>query len=271
MNKKNIFSNLFISILVLGTVFFNREKLLNIYKTAIANILGKNLMRVAHSGGGLNKLTYTNSIDALEANANHYEFFEIDLLFTKDRKLICTHDWEGSIKETKEMHFNQIPPTIDEFEQHINNNKKYKNCTFKTLAAWLQQNPNKKIITDAEGDNIAALTFIAKEFPNYQDRFIPQIYYPDEYEPIKKMGFKKIIWTLYCYQGSSEDVIKHAKSMDLYAITMPTGRAQDGLAKLVAKKLGIPSYVHTINTQEELEHYNSLGISEIYTDFLPKN
>lgn len=229
------------------------------------------ILRVAHAGGGFSGLTYTDSLDALNFNKSEYNLFELDFVFTSDGHLVCLHDWEGSVRRTFDKDFQETPPTLAVFNRYVKANRKYKNCTFDSLVKWLNINPDKIIVTDIKDDNIKALAHIAKIYPDYSKRFIPQIYFPEEYNSVKNIGYENIIWTLYRYGGDTKNILNNAKSMSLYAITMPIFRADSGLGLELKKRLGIRSYVHTINDSKELWKYKSLGIDEIYTDWLYKN
>ena len=215
--------------------------------------------RIAHAGGGYSSKIYTNSIEALNYNKNKYEFFEIDFFLTKDNKLVCLHDKHESLK------------SFNDFEIYLNTNSLYKHCTYKTLKKWLNENPTKKIVTDVKDDNIKALIFISKNFENFENRFIPQIYYSKNYNKVRKIGFKDIIWTLYrcCSEEEGNDkVISEAKKMKLFAITMPSHRSAGGLAKEL-KKINIRTYTHTINSRKKMmKQIFLLGVSEVYTDWL---
>lgn len=49
---------------------------------------------IAHAGGGLGELTYTNAREALETSiAAGFKFIELDLLLTCDGHLAAAHDW----------------------------------------------------------------------------------------------------------------------------------------------------------------------------------
>ncbi|NBT60151.1 hypothetical protein EBT16_15380 [bacterium] len=213
------------------------------------------LERVAHAGGAIDGTPYTNSLEALDLNRDRYDFFEVDLNFTSDGHLVCIHDWNAF----------SAPPTLSEFEER-GKNSKYKNCTLESLVFWMNQNPRKTIITDVKQDNLKALQLIAQAHPTLQHRIIPQIYHPAEYFPARQLGYNQVIFTLYVFGGSNQEVLNAARRYDFFAITMPPERAL-ALAKPL-KKLGVPSYVHTINSQKEYEQYKELGISEIYTDSL---
>lgn len=221
---------------------------------------------VAHAGGAFSGLHYTNSIDALTTNAHHYSLFELDFVFTADGHLVCMHDWNESALRTFGRALTP-PPTLLEFERLVAANPHYKNCTAASLKRWLSENPTKKIVTDIKDDNLAGLGYIANNFPDYQSRFIPQIYTPDEYAAVRALGFKDIIWTLYRYQDRNAEVAQQAQTMDLFAVTMNEKRANKGLACRLAKH-GILSYVHTINDVTQAQALFRRGVSGVYTDSL---
>jgi len=228
------------------------------------NIPTRPLPRVAHAGGGYKGLIYTNSIEALEANSQKYELFEIDFSFTADGQLVCIHDWEGSAKLDLGKQFDS-PPTFDSFIELLGRGSGYTNLTLDTLAAWLRSHPDKRIVTDVKSENLKALRIILDRYPEMRDALIPQIYHPNEYSEVKKMGFKNIILTLYRCSAPMPYIIFRTFFMDLYAVTMPIERAYHAR---YFKKLGIPTYVHTINSSEGLDIMRRYGATEIYTDWL---
>ena len=221
------------------------------------NIKKKNILpRVAHAGGGFKNRTYTNSIDALEENKKYFLFFEIDFFLTEDNKVVCEHDDNNHLK------------SMESFNLYVKKNKKYEQCNYISLNKWLNENPNKYIVTDFKKENIKGLKFIAKNFDNYKKRFIPQIYHPNEYHQVKKLGFKNIIWTLYKYNKSNESILLYSKKMDLFAITMNPPRVRSGLAKLLSE-INIKTYVHTINSVDDYYKYlNVYKVDQMYTDWI---
>jgi len=226
----------------------------------------KKIQRVAHAGGGYNKETYTNSIEALNYNADKYYLFEIDFSFTKDNKLVCLHDWKDGFTRSYGYKINE-PLSLSDFEQINDKNLKYTKCTLENLITWLTKNKNAKIITDIKTSNIKGLEFIANKYTKYLNRFIPQIYHQWEYYQAKLFGYNEIIWTLYRTSKSNDLIIRDVNKMELYAVTMPKNRAKTGLG-LRLKEKNVNTYVHTINLIDEVEKYKKLGIDEIYTDWL---
>ena len=226
-------------------------------------------LRVAHAGGGINGKTYTNSLEALNQNVkNGFSYFELDFSFTKDGRLVCIHDWGKSFKKT----FGFWPkerPTLATFESLVKSRSEYQQCTLETLAHWMKHNTSAFIITDIKEDNLQGLKVISEYIPGFETRIIPQIYDPHNYNEVKKIGYKQVIWTLYRYNGSSDDVLEWSDTFKgPFAITMSKDRATSDLPRKLAEK-NIPTYVHTINTLEQMNAFvNDFGITEIYTDFL---
>ncbi|MGB8602193.1 MAG: hypothetical protein WCD42_08355 [Rhizomicrobium sp.] len=212
--------------------------------------------RIAHAGGAIANQTYTNSVAALNINAAHYNLFELDFNFTADGYLVCTHNWAAP--PTK-------PPTLHQFlldQAHA----AYPKCTIGTVITWLDAHPGKRIVTDVKDDNIKALSYIARHYPAYINRFIPQIYFPHEYLPVRTLGYRDIIWTLYRYRWGGIFVLSNLRSMHLYAVTMPLKRAY-ALPPLL-NRMGIASYVHTIDAPAQWAELKHAGVAEIYTDTL---
>lgn len=224
------------------------------------------LPRVAHAGGGYKGLGGTDSIDALNYNLKKYDLFELDFMVTSDGEVVCIHDWEESATFSFGVQLAKVP-TIAEFNRLNSVNKKYTHCTLSSLMDWLERNPQKRIVTDVKDDNLYVLKEIAKRYPpERMQRFIPQIYFPSEYDEVRALGYKDIIFTLYRYGKSDSKFLRNARSMDLYALTIPSGRAKTLAPR--AACLGIPTYAHTVNDSKEFDRLKSYGIVEIYTDWM---
>lgn len=224
------------------------------------------LLRVAHAGGGRNGVGYTNSLQALDLNRDSYELFEIDFSWTSDDRLVCLHDWQGNFERIFGFQ-TAAPLTLAKFQAVTKSHPDFENCTLETLVEWLRANDGKRIVTDVKSRNVEALRLIASRYPEELHRFVPQIYHPDEYVPVRAMGYDEVIWTLSRFPKPRHRILDAVGKMRLYAVTMPRTRASEGLA-LYLGELGVRTYVHTINTAELAREYYQLGIDEIYTDWL---
>ena len=228
-----------------------------------------NALRVAHAGGGLGRMTYTNSYQALEANyAKGFRYFELDFVFTSDGHLVCLHDWKANFTRTFGFETDRSL-SLEVFEELVNNNDKFTNCTLPGLAEWMVQYRDAIIVTDVRGNNLEALKRIANTLPAARTRVIPQIYNPLEFSSVKDLGFQQIIWTLYRYRGRIYQVLDWVTRWgSAVAVAMPKQWASTALPRELNNR-DVPTYVHTINKPEELKKLTTeLGITEIYTDFL---
>lgn len=223
------------------------------------------LPRIAHAGGGYDAHTYTDSLQALDANRDHFDLFEIDFNTTLDDRIVCIHDWEESAMRSFGRQLSP-PPSLAAFNRLNLENAKYTHCTLETLMAWLKQNPRKRVVTDAKDRNLFVLSEIARLYPEQRNRFIPQIYDPSEREPVRALGFDDVIFTTYRYEKGNSDILRHALDMRPYALTMPADKARKLAPR--AQCLGIPTYAHTVNDPDDLRKLNRQGVDEIYTDWL---
>lgn len=239
------------------------RQLLNIPNAFIAH-------RVAHAGGGINDKAYTNSFEALDFNIKKgFQYFELDFSFTKDNRLVCLHDWKHSFKRSFGFEI-EGRVTLKEFESLVKNKSEFNKCTIDGLSVWMSNNPSAYIVTDVKDNNIKALKTMLEILPNAKRRVIPQIYNPNNYSEVKKLGFEQIIWTLYRVPSmSNEEIVDWVRKFDgPFAITMPEKRAKSILPRQL-KKMNVPSYVSTINSPEKSDEYLRIfGVTEIYTDFL---
>jgi glycerophosphoryl diester phosphodiesterase len=225
--------------------------------------------RIAHAGGEVKGVTYTNSYDALNLNLKkRFRYFEIDFSFTQDEQLVCLHDWQDNFKQSFGFSV-KSKLTLAEYKRLVQEKSKFVKCTLDGLAVWMKENPSAYLVTDVKEDNYKALKIIAETIEDSASRVIPQIYNPHEFKKVKELGYKQIIWTLYRYAGNKESVLKWVDTFTPpFAITMPQHRGMTALPENLRKK-GIPSYVHTINAKKEKDTLlNTFHVSEIYTDFL---
>ncbi len=239
--------------------FFDSKSIKNDFK----------VKRVAHAGGEINGITYTNSLNALDKNMEEgFSYFEIDFAFTKDGHLVCLHKWNSDFNklfgfETEEK------LTLNEFEKIVNSKSEFEVCTLEKLIIWMDENPETHIITDVKENNIQALELISKKVPNFQERIIPQIYSFENFDKVKKMGYNQVILTIYRYNLDDDEILTKVEGFGGdFAITIPKKRAMSNLSTELAK-MDIHTYTYTINSLEEKEIlFDVYNISEIYTDFL---
>ena len=79
----------------------------------------KDFKRIAHAWWIYAWEAYTNSMDALNENKDHYNLFEMDFSWTNDNELVCIHDWWLAFENSFWFSLNKKVPSYDEFLKYI--------------------------------------------------------------------------------------------------------------------------------------------------------
>jgi glycerophosphoryl diester phosphodiesterase len=238
-------------------------------------ILGRPILFIGHAAGGYQKSTYTNSIDALEQNYREgLRFFEIDFMKTKDRKIVCIHDWRNGYL------------TYDEFKRkqydQANFLMKFNNCDLDTLGAFLAARPDASLILDTkideekEGREDAASLFkeitrhLTEKYQIAIGRIVPQAYSLDETKEYKASGYPNVIFTLYKVKPPKE--FAQACKLDGVAITVHVSLIINGSVKVSAANAPnhCPIFVHPVEKLDQLAEAMKIApqVRGIYTSFL---
>ena len=227
---------------------------------------------IIHAGGFLDtkqgQVSYTNSMEALE---NLYtkgnRFCEIDIQETVDGVLICGHGDENEL-----VYGTGLP--LDATEEEFLNCRIYGEFTplsLDDLAVFVQEHPGLFIITDVKTDNIQACKQIAEEYPGLINRFIVQIQMPGEYDVLRDMGFRYIMYPIFNTPDKERDVLSLAgfvRRHQLVALIVPNGYYTPDSKLLLAEKIiGAPFVLHTLNNEWEIKYYldHDLALA-VYTD-----
>lgn len=216
---------------------------------------------ISHAGGEINGIIYTNSKESFELSLDKgLNYIEVDFSLTSDGYFVLLHEWKSVVElfGAEEKVY-----TLDEFKgfKMIGN---FQNMTMESFMDWLIRHKKVYIITDTKDDNLLLLTTIKNNYPNVVKQIIPQIYTMDEYEAVKKLGYKHMIYTLYKSTQSNDQISNELANKNLFAVTMPIERAQSGLAKQIQQFV----YCHTINDPTIANELETLGVDGFYTDTL---
>jgi len=225
-------------------------------------------LMIAHAAGGFHGQNYTNSLDALNRNyAQGYRFFEMDFSWTSDQQLVCLHDWGKTFTKLFNLKVKSAL-RYSEIVQLIASKDDFEICTASSLADWLKNKPEVKIITDIKYDNLRGIAYLLAHYPDLQSHLIPQFYQPEEYQALRDMGFKQLIWILYQYKGNKKSIVAHSQHMELLALSMRASQAKSKTLQLLVPNHQV--FVYTINNEKDkLSLVNDFHVTGIYTDFLP--
>jgi len=220
---------------------------------------------IAHAGGAINELTYTNSKEALnESYSKGRRFIELDFELTVDGHVVLLHDWKITVQrlfDTPARRYN-----LREFRQ-FNMIGNLHQMDLNDLFEWLRRYPDVYIVTDIKTNNLKILKTIKEHYSDAISRFIPQIYYFREYVSVRKLGYQAIILTLYRSNYADDLVFKFAETYGVDAVTMPEIRGQGQLPERL-KAIGVLSFVHTINDFPAMNRLIRNHVYGVYTDTL---
>jgi glycerophosphoryl diester phosphodiesterase len=238
---------------------------------------------IAHALGGIDGVDRTNSREAFEANyARGFRVFETDLMLTTDDHLVARHDWEkklflefgqdgytGDLKD-----WNPLP--LEQFKQLPILNR-YEGMEWKDLLELMVRHPDIYFVLDTKFTDEPT---VKRQFrllkdeaeridPVLLERIIPQLYnqrmlgWIDSVHP-----FSSYIYTLYQSKDTNGQVIDFVRDNPrIKAVAMPPTRANQTFNDSL-KKIGVKTYVHTINDYRTYLKLRQAGVSGVYTDFL---
>lgn len=249
-----------------GLVFLNKLKELAENKKILKLDNDKTIM---HAGGELCGMTYTNMKEALDKNYSAGKrYFEMDFMLTSDGHPVNIHSWEGFVTKFYGAKYIEGETTYTKAEyDSMKSRHGYTQMDMEKTVEWFRNHKDAYLITDVKTENVKVLEKISKLAPDLKDRIIPQIYKFEEYEPVKKVGFEKIILTLYLSNYTADQLADFATSHNLYAVTMSLSKFEKGLGNRLIQ-IGVPIFVHTINRQNLANQILEMGARRVYTDTL---
>ncbi|MEZ9260419.1 glycerophosphodiester phosphodiesterase family protein [Vibrio splendidus] len=150
----------------------------------IPNIIGNSGGLIAHAGGGINGLKYTNSLEAMEQSIEHgFKMVELDLLISSDGRIVAVHDWKTFHEMTNSNNTGSI--SSKEFESKIIYDK-YKTLNISTAIDILDKN-DVVLVTD-KIKNIALLS----KYIIDKDKSIIEVFSIDKYNEAIELGFNNV-------------------------------------------------------------------------------
>jgi len=237
---------------------------------------------IAHAMGGINGHDYTNSYEAFLVNYEKgHRVFEVDLILTEDGKLAARHDWlaytadllQPGLPEDKKG----VSLTLRDFKGFPILDK-YKALSFKDIVKLMQTYPDIYLITDTKETDT---DLVREQFrlimegaetvdPAILNRIIPELYTEEMVETVKDIyPFPNKLYSLYQSADSMEEIVSFVREQGIQTVAMPVERVQmmpdlmEGL-----NSLGVKTYVHSVNSEEEIRAMTDLGVYGVYTDFL---
>ncbi len=236
---------------------------------------------IIHAGGFLedkegNQYSYTNSKETLESCYNNgNRISEYDFMLTKDGDMVCAHDEADDVQWARGFDWDEDagwtkdnPPNKEEFLE-ASYEGLFDTMSLDDIIEFISEHKDFYIITDVKESNEIACNIIKEKCPDLLDNFIIQIYHEDEYEMVRDMGFRNIIYTMYrCTEEEMkiDNICRFVKSHDLVGYTFFYFKVDDDPFYYQLHSTETPLYVHTVNDMDAMKHFFDKGVSGIYTD-----
>ncbi len=194
---------------------------------------------IAHAGGALDGLAYTNSLEALDQHyAAGFRLFELDFEWTSDGHLVLVHDW---LLASKQFGVRDHVFSHNEFI-HAHPLDGFHQLTFEELHAWLLAHPDASIITDTKGSNPRFIRYLSANAADIHAQFILQIYQLSELQDARNFHPRAVWLTEYKFFYPAWALVR-ARGIDALVVPIDLYTREPSLQSV----RGIPVYVHTVH------------------------
>ena len=236
---------------------------------------------IAHAMGGIDGDTYTNSLEAFQANyALGHRIFEVDMHFTSDGKLVLWHGWDYKFCS---RHTPGYKPSYKEF-MGSRIHDKYTPMDLKKLLKLMNKYPDVRIVLDGKYGKIETvkrqfkrILSTAKDLrlTKVLDRMIVEIYNEEMYRTVKKIyPFQEYMMVLYKVflqaptEEEFEQVAQFCERNNIRTIVMDI-LWEDPKYIALAAPHGVKLSYYTVNDAEQAQSLFDEGVIALFTDFLP--
>lgn len=152
--------------------------------------------KIAHAGGEIDGVKYSNSLEAIKQSANKFKLIEVDICRAKDGLIVAHNGLES--KYGFNSRFDEI--TIKSFSQSRFNGK-YKPLLFSDLAKYAVDKYVCFVLdTKEEGKGFSQclkeISSLCMKY-NVLNKFIPQVYCQNDFKTAITCGFDKCLIALW--------------------------------------------------------------------------
>lgn len=208
---------------------------------------------IAHACGGCIGLDYTNSLEALIASIElGYHSIEVDVRFTTDGELVCTHDFEDGI----------VLAYCDFMKRKIDD--RFTAMDIRQCVLLAQKSGIDLVIDTKVNSEVSKVVLWLKDHSLIYENIFLQIYQEAD---IKYVDTYNVLYNI----GNEEDyerVTEFCRAYGISQVSMPLLHIKTRKGWTVLLNQGIRVYVHTVNGMAELKKLKELGISGVFSDFL---
>ncbi len=210
---------------------------------------------IAHAAGGLVRLNYTNSKDALaQSMSQGFKVVEIDVGVSADGKLLCTHE-----------NYKKNPPMTQAFLSEKQDGR-FTRMALETCLSLLEE--DTVLIIDVKDKK--QLGYIANSVKEYTERqgirneIVFQIF---KEEDLKKVGDFSVLYNL-TYAENYQRATGFCLLNGIHAVSIFKDTIYKTQAWRILLKHNVKVFAHTVNSLEEYQELKNQGVAGVFTDFL---
>jgi glycerophosphoryl diester phosphodiesterase len=232
---------------------------------------------MAHALGGLDGKTYHNTLSAFEAaRKQNYQYFEVDISMTSDKRLVLCHGWTRAQCKTTGMEYSDEleNATYDRImEKTVHGNSLIDAKDFYEI---VKQYPQYRFEIDFHGrtgaemkNRVELLLEDMKEDREALDHLLIQSYSQGMYEGVEKLyPFKYHQYLVGKNIDKLDEIINYALDHGICALALRMNHAKPALVQKI-KNAGLYTLAYTVNSDMDIAaKLLESGVDTLCTDFI---
>lgn len=248
--------SIFILISLFSFDLFKKEPIYN--SELLKNLKNTQFKYIAHAGGGIENIKYTNSVEALHQSIDlGFKIIEIDLMETLDNKFVGVHDWASFKRNSSYKNTNDEPILYNDF-LNLKIFNKFKPLEINEINKIFNGNKEIFLLTDKTNN----FDKIYKDFNFDKNRILIEIFGKKNF--IKSVK-NKIINPVYSFNHKDYDFVLKNNIKIVSAHTEDISMNKDIYSKLIEKEIFV--FAYTSNNEQYINNNLDKFFTNIYTDF----
>jgi len=199
---------------------------------------------IAHAGGIIDSIPYTNSLEALETSyANGFRLFELDIIKTSDNRYVATHDWDYWVTLTN--YKGETPVSNEEFLNYKILGK-YTPIDIERINLWFKEHKDAILVTDKINEpELFANAFLDRT------RLMMELFTLDALETGLQIGIRSAIPSQCIIDSFGDNRLQTLKSLGVQHIAISRHYLSSHVKFLEElKRNDIKVYVYHVNFEE---------------------
>jgi len=206
---------------------------------------------IAHAGGAIEGVIYTNSLEALDLSYRKgCKLFELDIIETSDGKLVAAHDWKHYKTITNYSGTIDDTPLTEKQFLSLKICRKFTPMNMESINEWFAEHKDAIFVTD----KINSPAKVLREGFLFKDRLIMELFTWEAVEEAIKEGI-----TAMPNEGlifKTPDIEEKLSALNIKHIVISRTRIESNKKFLTRlKEKGIKTYVFHVNFHGKDERY----------------